>query len=160
MKEIKLTQGKVALVDDEDYDYLNQWKWHAVRIRNTYYASRNSPYINGRRKPIRMQWKIISVSKGLVADHIDGNGLNNQKSNLRVCTNQQNSFNHKRGINKSGYKGVGYVDGLVRARICINGKLIHLGMYKNEIEAAKAYDSAAIYYYGEFAKLNFPMDKS
>jgi hypothetical protein len=156
MKEIKLTQGKVALVDDEDYEYLNQFKWHTVNVGGILYASRNLRISKNKRISQRMQWVIMGKHNGMVIDHIDHNGLNNQKNNLRICTPHQNFMNQSKQYNtKSGYKGVGYVDNTIRARICISGKLIHLGTFKTEREAAMAYDEAALRYFGEYASLNF-----
>jgi hypothetical protein len=153
MKEIKLTQGKVALVDDEDYEYLNQFKWYAHKKPCTFYAERSV----GNRKNrtlVRMHRVIMNTHDNMQVDHIDHNGLNNQKCNLRNCTASQNRMN-KRPFGKSIYKGVGFNEGLIQARIRINNKQIHLGYFKSEELAAKSYDIAAKKYHGEFANLNF-----
>lgn len=153
MKEIKLTQGRVTLVDDEDYEYLNQFKWCAHKTPNTFYAVRNA-YINGKQVTVRMHAEILGISGG---DHADGDGLNNQRCNLRICTHQQNMWNrqiHK--ITKYKYIGVQLNPhgGKWIARIRYNGKNIHIGSFVDEIDAAKAYNTKAIEFRGEFANLN------
>ncbi len=167
MKEIKLTQRKVALVDDEDYEYLNQWKWCTAKIANTYYVTRRQKLGNG----LSMHRLIMNTPKGMEVDHIDHNGLNNQKHNLRNCTHQQNTMNRActgevkyRGVSKispnqkhvlkNGEVKI-YINSLFyKAYIRINGKLTFLGKYKTAEEAAVVYNNAAIKYYKEFANLN------
>jgi hypothetical protein len=158
MKLIKLTQGKFAMVDDEDYEYLNQFRWHAHKMRNTYYAEKNGKQINNvREKPDSMHYIIMNTPKELQVDHWDRNGLNNQKSNLRICTHSQNQSNRK-SSGRSKYLGVSFSEyGRVRATIRLYGKTKHLGYFEfNEEAAARAYDEAAKKYHGTFANLNFP----
>jgi len=159
MKEIKLTQGKVALVDDEDYEYLNQWKWCAHRSRKTYYATRHIKGDNG--KMISIHRVIMDTPIGMEVDHLDGNGLNNQRHNLRNCTFGENRRNRKLNKNnKTGYKGVIYTRHpndchvYIQARIKIDNKIVILGHFKTEIAAALAYNKAALQYHGKFARLN------
>jgi len=159
MKEIKLTRGKVALVDDDDFEYLNQFKWHSLVCKYTYYAVRTIR-INGERKSLKMHRKIMNVSINKVIDHIDGNGLNNQKENLRICSQSQNCMNRKRTYGSSKYKGVTVYKNnknkvFIIARLMINRKVVLNSYHKNEIDAAKCYDAAAQKYYGEFANINF-----
>jgi hypothetical protein len=157
---IPLTQGKYAIVDPEDFERLNKHKWHAVRQNNTFYAIR----CTGPAKKttyIRMHREIIHPPRHLVVDHINHNGLDNRKANLRSATRAQNNYNRliiKRKGASSKYKGVAWKEDRKkwRARIHFNGKLIFLGYFKDEIQAAKAYDIAAKKYYGRFACLNFP----
>lgn len=158
MRQISLTQGKFALVDDEDYEYLNQWKWYAKPHRDTYYAERNiRPVKGGNQIQIRMHRQIVNAPDSVLVDHKDRNGLNNQRHNLRQCSNSQNRRNSKLQINNtSGYKGVCKDGNWYRARIVIDGKRVSLGYFPDPIDAAKAYDSAAKVHYGEFALLNFP----
>lgn len=153
MKMIPLTQGKFALVDDEDFEYLTQWKWCAVRSDTTFYAERGE---SGHH--IRMHADIMNNPKGMEVDHRNRNGLDNRRENLRVCTNQQNKMNRGRfSSNTSGFKGVSLTDhGTYQARIQVNKKRINLGSFADATQAARAYDKAANQYFGEFAWLNFP----
>lgn len=157
MKQIPLTQGKFALVDDEDYEELSKFKWYSFKRGNTFYAIRNHP---GQRLMHRM---ILNLNGKLVCDHKDRNGLNNQRSNLRICTQAQNCMNSSSQKNstssflgvcwtKQRQKGKDYF--YWRATISVSGKKIHLGSFKNEIEAARVYNEAAKKYFGEFANLN------
>jgi len=157
MKRIKLTQGKWALVDDSDFERLNQWKWFADKQGNTFYAVRNSATINGKQTRIRMHRVIMNTHEGMETDHADRNGLNNQKHNLRICTKSQNRMNRKKYVkNSSKYKGVTWAKYAKkwRARIQINIKAIFLGHFLLEEEAALAYNKKAKELFGEFAYLN------
>jgi len=157
MKEIKLTQGKVALVDDEDYDFLMQWKWFATKAKLTYYADR-CLWINKSCRHLSMHRFIMNAPIGKEIDHINHNGLDNQKSNLRICDKAENNRN-RTAIGKSKYLGVyfEYHGGIlyIRASIRTGNKRIFLGSFKTEEEAALAYDKAAIIYHGNFANTNF-----
>ena len=159
MKEISLTQGKVALVDDADYEWLNQWKWYASSIQSSYscrfYAKRRV-----RKGVLEYMHRLIlelQRNDNREVDHIDGNGLNNQRSNLRVCTHKQNrQSSRKRKIGASRYKGVCW--NRRRHKWCsyiyVNEKLIHLGYFDSETDAALAYNHAALNHFGKFALLN------
>jgi len=160
MKEIKLTRGMTALVDDEDFEWLNQWKWfaHKGTDQKTYYAGRDQGY---KCKPhqIWMHRVIMNTPPELQVDHIDHDGLNNQKHNLRNCTHHQNHMNLSNyGVSK--YKGVSFFKNnhpkRVRASITLNNNIIYLGVFYTEEEAARAYDKKAKELFGEFANLNFP----
>jgi hypothetical protein len=154
MKEIQLTQGKVTLVDDEDYDWLNQWKWHAHgsggKSKKRYTAQRTIEKKNFK-KNVTMHRLITSAPDGMVVDHINGDSLDNRKVNLRVCTALENSRNCRRKESRTGYRGV-----FCYAVIRVNRKYVKLGAFKTTKEAARAYDKAAKKYHGEFAVLNFP----
>lgn len=154
MKLIKLTLGKFAQVDDEDYDYLNQWRWYAKKSWNTFYARRQT-IIDGKRVTIIMHRLIMNTPSDLQVDHIDHNGLNNQRNNLRNCTNQQNSLNRNLYKESSKYLGVRYCDsgknqGLFTAHM---RPYLHLGFFKTEEEAMIAYNNMAVKLFGQFANL-------
>ena len=156
MKKIKLTQGKFALIDDRDFEELNKFKWYAKRIGYIFYAFRNSEKINGKKKTIAMHAVLAGTSKGNVTDHIDGNGLNNQRDNLRVCSQSQNRMNvNKTKSNNSGYKGVSWHETRKkwRAFIYYGGIQIYLGSFKTKIEAFKIYCVASKKYHKEFSNL-------
>jgi hypothetical protein len=153
-----LTQGFFAIVDPEDYDRLAKFKWHVCKSSHTFYARRKVAHKKNKKTIIYMHRQIIKVPAGFVADHINHNGLDNRKANLRPATRAQNIRHSKKTRNKfqSNYKGLFHRrDGMWRALITVNGRRIYLGCYKDETEAAKAYDEAAKKYHGEFANLNF-----
>lgn len=159
MKEIVLTKGYSALVDDEDFDYLNQWKWQAtVRGRNVY-ACRKVKAIQPSKKRqilIYMHRQVAGVIFEMV-DHIDHNGLNNQRENLRVSDfSQSNSNKRSHSGSTSKYKGVSLIktSGKWTAQICKDKKVRKLGNYETQEQAALAYNEAAIRLHGEFANLN------
>jgi hypothetical protein len=157
MKEIELTRGQVALVDDCDYDLLSRRSWTAVKANSRFYAA-HYYRDNGKCRSIHMHRFLLNPLPGLVIDHIDGNPLNNRRSNLRIATHQQNLFN-QRGRSKSGFKGVRLIKNPANpfvAFITINGKMRHIGVYPTAELAAMAYDRRAIELRGEFAFLNFP----
>lgn len=155
MKEIKLTQSKVTLVDDEDFKRLNRYKWCAWFDRRNYYAARNV-YTGKKHIAVRMHREIINAPKNMQVDHIDGNTLNNCRLNLRLCTNQQNAFNriHAQKNNKLGIKGVSWHkrNKKFQSRIKVNGKEICLGYYNIIGDADSAYRKAEIKYFGDFAR--------
>lgn len=157
MKQIPLTQGKFALVDDEDFEWLSQWNWQCTKYG--YAHRKTSVTINGKRKfgHIFMHREIIKTPLGMFTDHISGDRLDNQKKNLRICTKAQNRMNEgKRSGKSSVYKGVRWktCHSLWEARIKKDLKTTFLGHFSSEIEAAKAYNVAAIEKFGEFARLN------
>lgn len=162
VKKIPLTQGQYALVDDEDFDFLNQWKWYASYDKNLkgYYAQcgRSVRHLDGTRKTkiIRMHRMIMGelfgreLSVKEVIDHINHDPLDNRRSNLRVVSSRQNCQNRKRKFS-SKYPGV-YWDKAKkkwRAAIRINGKSKHLGNFVDEREAAKAYEQVCRELVGE-----------
>lgn len=158
MIKIPLTQGKFALIDDEDYPIVSLFKWHAQKDRNTFYAKVHIWINKTKYIPLSMHRLIMNLNPYEQGDHKDRNGLNNQKSNLRECTRSQNKMNSKKYKNSlSKYKGVYWNKQIKkwRAMIRINKKLTHLGCFKDEVEAAKTYDKFAKKHYGDFAKLNF-----
>lgn len=158
-KEIKLTKGQVAIVDDWRYDELNAHKWcaHWSLGMKSYYAERHSKSIFGKSTIISMHAVVAGTPKGYHTDHINGDTLYNLESNLRVCTSSQNQWNSKkRSDNTSGFKGVVVHGKKWQAQIQLNKKMIHLGTYPTREDAARTYDEAAKRLHGEFATLNFP----
>jgi len=165
MKEIQLSncgknKGKyVALVDNEDYERVNQFKWHILKGKYTFYAAR-SVKINDKKTTQTLHKFILNTEQnsGKVTDHIDHNGLNNQKYNICSCLYSQNNINKIPKIkSKSIYKGIYYhkINKKFIARLNFNGKCVFHKSFKTEIEAAKSYDIVAKKYYGDFAYLNF-----
>jgi hypothetical protein len=149
---IALTQGYFATVDADDYERLSQYKWHVEKSGNTYYAVRIE-----KGRAIKMHREILNAPDGLQCDHINHNGLDNRKCNLRLCTHQQNCFNKKPLPNRtSKYKGVLWCieHKKWRAVIMHNGRQIHIGYFDYEQDAAIAYDDYAAELFGEFAYLN------
>lgn len=158
MKEIPLTQGKVALVDDADFERLNQFKWFAAFGGGIEFYAKRMTIIEGKRKVLRMHRVILGLMDNpICCDHIDGNGLNNQRNNLRLCTRQENNRNvSSRRDSISKYKGVSSYKKSKKWRsfISVDGKYIHLGYFHSEKDAALAHNEAALKYHGEFARLN------
>lgn len=157
---IPLTQNKIAVVDAGDYDWLSQWSWCAKydATRNCFYAVRAQGPRH--RKNIFMHRAILGLDNPKeYVDHWDGDGLNNQRKNLRRCNNAQNIANRKPQVNNtSGFKGVSFKRGRNKwaANAYINKMQFHLGYFATAREAATAYDEVLFYRFGEFAKLNFP----
>jgi pheromone shutdown-related protein TraB len=147
---IPLTRGKAAIVDAEDYEILRKFKWHSLHNGKKTYA-----YHSFGGKNIGMHRIIMQEPKGFVVDHIDGNGLNNTRRNLRVCTWSQNQLNSRPRGKTSRYKGVCRHRNKWLVSMKIKGKNKYIGCFDDEIEAAKTYDRAAKIYLGSFAYLNF-----
>ena len=144
MKLIPLTQDYKAMIDDNDYEMINRYNWCVVRYRSYIYVSSRA---GSRNTNTSLHRFIMKTPDGLMVDHIDGDGLNNQRSNLRIVTRGQNRLNSF-DIAQSGYKGVFKTH---------NGKFgVRFGAFDTAEEAAKAYDKIIKENYGEYAKLNFP----
>lgn len=164
MKEIKLTKGKVTIVDDEDFEKLNLHKW---RCDPKGYARRNGIRPRGShiQPTIAMAREIMAAQPGEVVDHINNNPLDNRKSNLRVLKDKIGNFWNRRvpkrgGATQSKYIGVQVIKGRFSASIQSSLRKQRLGTYATAEEAARAYDKAAKEIYGEFAKLNFPEEEN
>ena len=157
MKTIPLTQGKIAIVDDEDFELVSQYKWHASHgVNDIFYAyaniKKNKKYIH-----LSMHQLIMKTKPNLEMDHINHNGLDNRKSNLRFVTRSENMQNARSYKNSSSkFKGVCWDKSENKwvAHIWHENKLICLGSFKREIKAALTYDKAAIKYFGKFANPN------
>jgi hypothetical protein len=156
MKQIPLNgkhgKGKFALVDDEDYEELMQYRWF---VSTKGYVKRGK-VLNGKYKDVSLHRFILQAKKGLVIDHINHNKLDNQKANLRQCTNAENMSNMISQTGISKFKGVSFDKKLNkwRAQICFNYKQKNLGSFDTELEAAQAYNTKALELFGEFAHIN------
>lgn len=163
MKEIQLTQGQVALVDDDDFERVSQFKWHA-HFNRTYanggcFIATRSFRLFGKPRKRYMHRFIMGAQKGEIIDHIDGNPLNNQRSNLRFASRSGNGANNASLLpkhNTSGLRGVSWNKQKKKwtAQIKVSGKQKYVGAYAYSYDAAKAYNEAAKKYHGEFATLN------
>ena len=155
-REIPLTQGRITLVDDDDFERVSQFRWRAYRNRDTFYAIRSIKKPDGRWTTQHLHTFITGY---IQTDHWNGDGLDNRRSNLRIATDNDNRRNSKLFQNNtSGYKGVSWDKGrrLWRVQVSVNGTTRYVGRYDDIIEAARAYDEAARKWYGEFARTNFP----
>lgn len=160
MKEIPLTRGMVALVDDEDYEMLAQYRWCVKACGSRLFYAVRALAGNGGKQHVVMHRVLLNPLPGFDVDHVDGNGLNNQRSNMRVATRQQNIANKRiSSRNTSGFKGVSLHRASGKWQVFLripNGKNKNLGNYETREEAARVYDDAARKWNGQFARLNFP----
>ncbi len=162
--KIKLSQDKWAEIDDEDYILIKAYKWYAVCRRSTWYTLADKIGGGG---TVSMHRLISGLKTGdpRKVDHRDGDGLNNRRSNLRVCDNQRNRWNSKSVTDTtSKYKGVSWHkfrsgNGRWRASITVDGVKNRLGFFDTEEEAARAVDAFMIEHHGEYARLNFPIEE-
>lgn len=158
MKSIKLTRGLVTFVDDDVYEWASKLKWYASSGDTVIYALRKvSRKLDPTQRSIRLHREIMQPKHGLEIDHINGNGLDNRRENLRVVTRQENKrgFRRKNKSLSSRFRGVCRYRKKWQAGIKVAGRRIHLGHYVNEIAAARAYDRAAKEFFGKFASPNF-----
>ncbi|MBN2137484.1 MAG: HNH endonuclease [Sedimentisphaerales bacterium] len=161
-RRIRISSPKYTIVDPEDYEALACYEWLGYKSGQQFYAARQERVrVNGRRKVsiIPLHRQIMPVGKGLIVDHVNRDGLDNRKSNLRAGTQAQNICNSKRTARSSSmYKGVSWhkASKKWRALVAFGGKTKFLGYFADEVEAAKAYDAGARELHGEFAYLNFP----
>ncbi len=163
MKRIELTQGKFAIVDDDNFEELSQFNWYANRKKDNNYFAQRKAIVEGNTKILLMHRVIMGCPDDLQIDHINHDTLDNRKENLRVCSNSSNQMNKrkKRKIASSKYKGVTFCkDGWRikkwKAYLQFGNKRYSLGYFLTEEEAARAYDNKAKELFGEFVYLNFP----
>lgn len=158
MKTIKLKDGYIVQIDDEDFERISKFKLYISISGKTQYVRGY-----GNKKQFRLHRLILNITDPKISvDHIDGNGLNNQKSNLRACSHKQNSRNKRLNRNTStGYKGVSLAKrkNKFRAYIKTESRQLHLGHFNTAEEAAKAYNIKALELFGEYAKLNIISEK-
>lgn len=158
MRVIILTRGQHTVVDDDVFEWASKFNWYAKKKRksNTFYACRNTQRVDGTQTTVYLHREILNAPAAQV-DHIDGDGLNNLRENLRRCTHGENQHNrHKQANNTSSFKGVGRHGGRWRARIQHLGAPVFLGHFDTALLAAQAYDRATWRYHGRFANFNFP----
>lgn len=168
MKQIELTKGYITIVDDEDFDWLNQWRWYAsvggIKNNKPYAARkalRHTP--TGRQEHILMHRLILNAPPDKMGDHINGDSLDNRRRNLRLATSQQPAQNRRpKSTSLSQYAGITWHKKAQKwqAQIGLNGKVLYIGLFGDEINAAKAYDAKAIELFGSFACLNFSQEYS
>lgn len=157
MKRIPISRGMFALIDDEDSHRVLRYRWHAYPSKSTWYAKASAwDHIHKKQFNLPMGRFIMDAPKEKCVDHINGDGLDNRKSNLRICTNAENSRNQKMKPHSSRFKGVTWNARLGNwvAQIRANGTTKHLGVFTDECDAAKAYNVAAMKHFGRFARLN------
>jgi hypothetical protein len=165
IRYIPLTHGLYAIVDAQDYEKLSQHKWYARfhESGKTVYAARTTSYRDQsgrlRSRMILMHREIMNPPDGMVVDHINGNGINNRRCNMRNCTQFQNTHNARpRTDGKSRFIGVDRHRDKWRARVSYKGRKHHVGLFDDQVEAAKARDRKAIELFGQYARLNFPQE--
>lgn len=156
MKKIPLTRNKFAVIDDLDFKLVSKFTWHANKSKRWY--AKTFINNNGNLVTLQMHRLILGCPKDMQIDHINGDGLDNRRENLRLCNNSQNHQNRRCVLSDSGYKGVYWrkygKHGKYNARIHYNEKSVWLGSFDSPIDAAVAYDMAALKYFGEFACTN------
>src|SRR3990167_1985734 len=158
MQQLPISKGKITIISDEDYTQLAQHKWRVYINSGKLYAAR---WEKGKtmktRKHIKMHQVIMNPLKGLIVDHIDGDGLNNRRDNLRIVSNRQNTINRRKSVGTSSqFKGVYKAKNTIKWRSYIktNNRQIYLGMFDTEHQAALVYDLWAKDMFGQYAKLN------
>ncbi len=154
---VPLTQGKTAVIDAEDAPVVLRYRWHALRKQSLWYAARHGPGPEGRL--VYLHQAVIPAPDGYETDHVNGDGLDNTRANLRIVDSSGNSMNsRKREGCSSQYKGVSWHKSRCKwmAQIGANSLVVYLGLYWLEEDAARAYDTAARRYFKEMACLNFP----
>jgi hypothetical protein len=156
--KLSLPLNEYALIDDEDWETVKPYHWFICKDYKMFYVIAHTKNSKGKDTTIRLHRLIMDAKKGQIVDHINGEGRDNRRCNLRVCTHTQNLQNQHSTCGISKYKGVSWHKPISqwRAVLVFNKKGISLGYFKNEKDAAMAYDKKARECFGEFAHLNFP----
>lgn len=157
MREIPLTKGLFAVVDDDDFELVSRYRWCAQGVSGPVYAARNDAS-RPKRTTMFMHRFLLGAPHGFDVDHINGDGLDNRRANIRICSHSENMRNQRLSTrNTSGYKGVTFDRdrGAWAAYIVVSGVLLHLGRFRSAEDAARAYDRSAHLHFGEFVLPNF-----
>lgn len=154
MSNIPLTQGKVAIVDAQDFPLISRYKWFAIRDKR--YPDRWYARTHIDHNLTAMHRFLMRADTKQKVDHVNGNGLDNRRKNIRLCDSIRNGQNRSTQKHSSKFKGVTWYRWLSKwvCHIRVNKQLIHLGYFKSEIDAGIAYNKAAVKYFGEFARVN------
>lgn len=159
IRKIPLTQGKEALVDECDYAELAKFKWYAHRQGRNYYARRIAWIGKGEKRPVVYMHRAVLGNVAGQVDHVNGDGLDNRRENLRLCSHAENQRNRRKRVDSASmFKGVhlSAKDGRWHVQLKYQGSKLCFGSFDTEEEAARVYDEAAGRLFGEFARLNFP----
>ena len=163
IRHIMLTRTMFTVVDAEDFEALAKLPWYALSMNGGQrFCAARTEQSGGRRRTVLMHRVIVNAPQNAFVDHANGNPLDNRRCNLRICTPAQNLQNARPRGGASRFKGVHWhnQNGVWRTCIKVNGRALHLGCFHDEVEAAQAYDDAALKHFGEFARTNFPTGKS
>jgi hypothetical protein len=155
MKQLELSQNKVALVDDEDFEWLNQWKWHAIKSRGDLFYAVRSERVGDRQRRVWLHRLLLGLQSGEQCDHRNGNGLDNRRANIRKATQRENNLNRRRfKTNKSGYIGVSWnsVYRQWQAHAIIDGRWTLLGQFDAKDDAIAARRQAEARHYAGFTR--------
>lgn len=155
-REIPLTRGMVAIVDEADFPMLSQLTWRALNAGNAFYAA------TGKKKTCLMHRLLLCPPEGVEVDHVNGNTLDCRRTNIRLASRSGNGANRPKPAGRNGgptsmFKGVSRSRTAWVASICVEKQQIRLGSFQSEVQAALAYDAAAREHFGSFARPNFPM---
>lgn len=157
-KEVALSKGKVAIVDDEDFDRVSEYRWfyRGLHGRSSVEYAIRTFYRDGKHRTVYLHRFILDAPHGVEVDHIDRNGLNNRRSNIRLATRSLNEANKDHPLGKSGFRGVHPMRSKWRGQIMVNQVTYRSTYFSDPVDAARWYDEQARKHFGEFARLNFP----